>query len=174
MYLTNEEAFKDLNKKGLFLCRSGKAGTAKSVIAIKTGKDSFKEVANPTRFFDKVETNIAIYTNSPICNELNLQVFIDYDKRNEEIEQNKSIVRALNPKRFLSIKKAVLCHGYGNYYAVDTENIKAIPIESALIDEEELSEYRKDVIMNALRETGINKHEKDFEKQEKIWKNIGK
>lgn len=174
MYLNNVEAFKDLNKKGLFLCRTGTAGTAKSVIAVKTGNDSFKEVANPTKFFDKVETNIAIYTNSPICNELNLQVFLDYDKRNEEIEANKTIVRALKPKKFLSIKKAVLCRGYGNYYAVDTDNIKAIPIEPALIDEEELSEYRKDVIMQALRETGINKYEKEFERQTKIWKSIKK
>lgn len=174
MYLNNGEAFKDINKKGLFLCRSGNAGTAKQVIAIKTGKDSFQEVANPKTFFDKVESNVCIYTDHPICNTLDLEVFIDYDKRNDEIAENQAIVKALKPRKFLNIKKAVLCRGYGNYYAVDTEAIKAIPIDYELIEETELSEYRKDTIMNALRETGINRFKKEFERQTKIWKQIGK
>ena len=174
MYLTNEEAFKDLNKKGLFLCRSGKAGTGKQVIALKTDKDSFKEVTNPNEFFNKVANNVLISTDTPLCNDLDLQVFVDYDERNAEIEANKAIVKNLKPKKFLSIKRAVLCRGYGNYFAVDVDNIKAIAIEPSLIDEEELSEYRKDAVMNALRETGINIHEKEFDHQTKIWKEIGK
>ncbi len=143
------------------------------VIAQKTGKNSLSFILNPNSFKEKMKENILVFDESELLSSIDFNVFRQYDAREKEIEERKSLVKGLKTKKFLNVQKAVIARGYKNdYYIIDVKSKEAKSIDSSLIDDEDVSEYRKDSIMTALRETGVNKFKSAKQRQEAIWKSI--
>lgn len=172
LFIDTEEALAFTKKNKLFKLQSRDM----TVICQKTGKNDYRQVANPSIAEDKIRNNTLIDNkNEPVFTAIRFDIFQQYDNRAEQIQERQQIVKDLNKeaKKILSIKKAIACNSYGGKIAiVDLQNKTFKKIESGLVDPENISPYHESVIREAIFDSGINQYEKKYLREKKAWDSL--